>query len=394
MTMPTRKTPGSVADECSGCGDLEILPVEGGLERRQFLHLPWSLYADDPAWIPPLLLERKEHFSTRNPYFQHAEVKAWLVRRAGRPVGRICAQVDRLHLQRYDDGTGFFGMLEAQDDPEIFRVLFDTAERWLRAQGMNRVRGPFNFSINEECGLLVDGLDTPPVVMMGHARPYYPERVAEQGYAGVQDLLAYYIDINFSAPPGFDRLAARVASRVRLRSMSHKHFQRDLGIIKDIFEDAWAQNWGFIPFTDEEFTALGKNLKFLVPRDFVRIAEVDGEPAGMMVVFPNLNEAIRDLNGRLLPLGWLKLLWRLKVSGLKTGRVPLMGVRRRFHNSRLGAVLALMMITSLRSVVRRRGMREVEMSWILEDNKGMCNIIESLGGWAYKRYRVYQKNLS
>jgi hypothetical protein len=393
MTMSMRKTAKSAAGDRPADSGLEILPVAGGLERRQFLRFPSKLYADDPVWVPPLLLEREEHFSTRNPYFQHADVKAWLVRREGRPVGRISAQVDRLHLERYNDATGFFGLLEAEDDPQVFRLLFETAEQWLREQGMRRVRGPFNLSINEECGLLVDGLDTPPVVMMGHARPWYPERVEAQGYSGVQDLLAYHIHTDFSAPPGLDRLAARVASRVRLRPMSRKDFRRDLDIIKDIFEDAWAQNWGFIPFTDEEFATLGKNLKFLVPPEFVRIAEVDGEPAGMMVVFPNLNEAIRDLNGRLLPLGWLKLLWRLKVRGLKSGRVPLMGVRRRFHNSRLGAVLALMMITSLQPEVRKRGMREVEMSWILENNKGMCNIIESLGGRAYKRYRIYQKNL-
>lgn len=392
MTIPARTTK-KFAGNRLGCKDLEILPVAGGLERRQFLRLPHALYDGDPAWIPPLLLERKEHFSSRNPYFRHADAKAWLVRREGRPVGRISAQVDRLHLEHYDDGTGFFGLLEAENDPEVFRLLLETAEDWLRERGMRRVRGPFNFSINEECGLLVDGFDTPPVIMMGHAWPWYAERIEAQGYSGVQDLLAYSIHIDFPAPPGLDRLAARFASRVRLRPMSRRHFYRDLGIIKDIFEDAWSQNWGFIPFTDEEFNTLGKNLKSLVPGDFVSIAEVDGEPAGMMVVFPNINEAIRDLNGRLLPLGWLKALWRLKVRGLKSGRVPLMGVRRRFHKSRLGAVLALMMITSLRSVVRQRGMQDVEMSWILENNKGMRNIIESIGGRAYKRYRIYQKDL-
>jgi hypothetical protein len=373
---------------------LEILPAERGQARRQFLHLPWSLYNRDPTWVPPLVLERKEHLSARNPYFRHADVRIWVARRAGRPVGRISAQVDRLHLERYDDATGFFGLLEAQDDLEVFRALFATAEGWLREQGMRRVRGPFNFSINEECGLLVEGFDTPAVIMMGHAPPYYAKRVAEQGYDPVQDLLAYRIHTDFTAPPALGRLADRVAPRVKLRPMNRRKFQADLAIIRDIFEDAWSGNWGFIPFTDEEFTALGKNLKLLVPADFVRIAEVDGEPAAMMVVFPNLNEAIRDLNGRLFPLGWLKLLWRLKVRGLKTGRVPLMGVRKRFQNSRLGAVLALMMITSLQPAVRRRGMEEAEMSWILESNKGMRSIIESIGGWPYKRYRIYEKNLN
>lgn len=372
---------------------LEIVTADGRRERYQFLRLPWSLYSGDPAWIPPLLIERKLHISTRNPYYQHAGVQTWIARRAGRPVGRISAQVDQLHLERYDDATGFFGLLEAQDDAEVFRALFAAAEGWLRKQGMRRMRGPFNFSINDECGLLVEGFDTPPVIMMGHARPYYAERVAEQGYAPVQDLLAYHIRTDFPAPPELERLAARVAPRVKLRPMDRRNFEAELAIIREIFEDAWSGNWGFIPFADEEFAALGKNLKLLVPDDYVRIAEVDGKPAAMMVIFPNINEAIRDLNGRLFPLGWLKFLWRLKVTGLKTGRVPLMGVRQRYQKSRLGGVLALLMISALQPEVRKRGMQEAEMSWILESNTGMRKILESLGGRPYKRYRLYEKNI-
>ena len=380
-------------DTSSPCAPLEILPVRGEDERRSFLHLPWSLYADDPAWIPPLLLERKEHLSKRNPYFLHATFQSWIARRGNETVGRISAQVDRLHLQRYDDRTGFFGLIEAQDDPEVFQALFDAAQNWLRERGMCRICGPFNLSINEECGLLVKGFDTPPMIMMGHALPYYSGRIEELGFTGAQELLAYRIRADFAAPRHLDALISRLGERVRLRPLRRRHFAEDLAIIKDIFEDAWSNNWGFLPFTTEEFAEMGKNLKLLVPPDYVRIAEVDGEPAAMMVVFPNLNEAIRDLDGRLLPLGWLKVLWRLKVSGVKTGRVPLMGVRRRFQGSRLGATLALMLITSLQTSARGRGMEDVEMSWILESNKGMCNIIESLGGELYKRYRIYQKNL-
>jgi GNAT superfamily N-acetyltransferase len=302
--------------------------------------------------------------------------------------------VDRLHLQRYGDGTGFFGMLEAQDDPVVFRGLFEAARDWLRRQGMRRILGPFNLSINEECGLLVEGFDTPPVVMMGHALPYYSTRLEELGFTGAQDLLAYRIRSNFAPPPYLDTLIRRVAARVHLRPLHPGQFARDLAIIQTIFEDAWSSNWGFLPFTAEEFSEVGRNLKLLVPPEFVRIAEVDGEPAAMMLLFPNLNEAIRDLNGRLLPLGWLKLLWRLKVRGVKTARVPLMGVRRRFQGSRLGAALALMMITSLQKTARRHGIEDVEMSWILENNKGMCSIIESIGGEPYKRYRIYQKDLA
>lgn len=386
--------PAATENHPPSCASLEILPVRSEEERSEFLNLPWSLYEDDPTWVPPLLLERRQHLSSRNPYFRHATFQAWIARRGRQAVGRISAQVDRLHLQRYDDRTGFFGLIEAQDNPEVFRALFGAAQTWLRDRGMRRVCGPFNLSINEECGLLVEGFDTPPMVMMGHALPYYPGRIEEQGFTKAQDLLAYWIRSDFEAPRYLDALISRVGERVRLRPMRRREFAEDLTIIKDIFEDAWSGNWGFLPFTTEEFAEMGKNLKLLVPPELVRIAEVDGEPAAMMVVFPNLNEAVRDLNGRLLPLGWLKLLWRLKVSGVKTGRVPLMGVRRRFQGSRLGATLALMMITSLQSSARRRGMEEVEMSWILESNMGMRNIIEALGGKPYKRYRIFQKDLA
>jgi hypothetical protein len=373
---------------------LEILPVGGEDERRDFLRLPWLLYANDPHWVPPLLFERRQHLSKRNPYFQHASFQAWVARRGRQTVGRISAQVDRLHLERYDDQTGFFGMIEAQDDPEVFQALFDAAQTWLRERNMRRIRGPFNLSINEECGLLVEGFDTPPMIMMGHALPYYPVRIEEQGFTGVQDLLAYWIGTDFTVPRHLEALISRASGRVRLRPLRPRRgFREDLAVIKDIFEDSWSGNWGFLPFTEMEFAEMGKSLKLLVPPEFVRIAEVDGEPAAMMAGFPNLNEAARDLDGKLLPLGWLKLLWRLKFKRVKTARVPLMGVRQRFQGSRLGAILALMMITSLRTSGRRRGIEGVELSWILESNMGMRKIIESLGGKPYKRYRIYQKDL-
>lgn len=393
--MTTRPIESAASTKCpvSSSGPLEILPVRREDERRAFLHLPRSLYAHDPNWIQPLMFERRQHLSKHNPYFRHAAFQAWIALRGGETVGRISAQVDQLHLERYDDRTGFFGLIEARDDPEVFRALFDAAETWLRERDMRRVLGPFNLSINEACGLLVEGFDTPPMIMMGHALPHYSGRIEDQGFTGAQDLLAYWIRADFTAPRYLDALTARVADRVRLRPLRRGKFAEDLAIIQDIFEDAWSNNWGFLPFTTEEFAEIGKSLKFLVPSDFIRIAEVDGEPSAMMVVFQNLNEAIRDLDGGLLPLGWAKMLWRLKVRGVKTARVPLMGVRRRFQGSRLGATLALMMITSLQPPAFKRGVEAVELSWILESNRGMRDIIESLGGKAYKRYRIFQKDL-
>jgi hypothetical protein len=382
----------STLSENQNSGRIKVVPVTESHMMKSFIKLPWSLYADDPCWVPPLIFERKWHLSPKNPYFEHAEFQAWLALHGERIVGRITAQIDQLHLQQYQDATGFFGMIEAEDNAETFHALFDTAESWLRQKGMRRIRGPFNLSINDECGLLVEGFDSPPPIMLGHALPYYYARIEEQGYHKEQDLLAYRVHPDVAPPQHLEALSRRAAGRINVRAMRRDRFAEDLDIIRDIFEDAWAENWGFIPFTTKEFNELGKNLKFLVDSESVRIAELDGEPAAMMVMFPNVNEVIKDLGGRLLPFGWLKILWRLKIAGVKSARVPLMGVRRRYHGSRLGATLALMVIAPLHERSRKLGIEEVDMSWILEQNQGMRKIIETAGCSLYKRYRIYQKD--
>jgi len=374
-------------------GPLRVVAVEGRRGLRDFIRLPWSIYGDDPAWVPPLLLERSEHLSKRNPFFEHGKCRFWLAYRGHRPVGRISAQVDQLHLQRYEDSTGFFGLLEAEDDPETFQVLMDTAEKWLSNLGMRRILGPFNLSINQECGLLVEGFDSPPMVMMGHARPYYGSRVEDNGYRKEKDLLAYSIDIDFELTKAMRAVVKRAARRVSIRSLRRERFSEELKILQDIFEDAWSENWGFVPFTRAEFKHLGQNLKYLVHDEYVQIAEVDGSPDAMIIGVPNVNEVIKDLNGKLLPFGWLKLLWRLKVARPKTARVPLMGVRKRHHNSLLGAALAVMVVERVRRLGAKYGAKKVELSWILEDNTGMRNILESIGGFVYKRYRIFGKEL-
>lgn len=374
-------------------GELSVRRLQTRSQLRDFLRLPLTLYAGDSNWIAPLQFEQKQRYSNKNPYFQHARWSAWLAYRDRRPVGRISAQIDQLHLERYGDSTGHFGSLEAENDPELFSALFEAAQDWLRSEGMRRVTGPFNLSINEECGLLVEGFDTPPCIMMGHARPYYAHQIEALDYAKARDLLAYHMAPDFEAPRVMRSLAERASARVRVRPLNRKALADELQLLRDIFNDAWSENWGFVPFTAAEFDEIGKAMTLLLDDDFVQIAEVDGEPAAMIIALPNVNEAIRDLNGRLLPFGWARLLWRLKVRYPRSGRVPLMGVRKKYQHSRLGPTLAFMVIDAARWPVARRGIREVEMSWILEDNSGMRNIIESLGGIAYKRYRLYEKNL-
>jgi hypothetical protein len=263
----------------------------------------------------------------------------------------------------------------------------------LRSEGMRQARGPFNLHVNEELGLLVEGLDTPPYVLMGHARPWYGPSVEAQGYRGAKDLLAYQVRPDFEAPRVMERLAKRVSDRVIVRPARRKHLQEDGRIMLDIFNDAWQNNWGFVPLVEEEWLETVSTLSKLMPDEYIQIAEYDGEPVAFIVALPNLNEAARDLNGRLLPFGWAKLLWRLKVRHPKTARVPLMGVKQNFQHSRLGPTLAFMVIDAVRKALHARGVEDVEMGWILEDNDGMRNIIETIGGVAYKRYRVYQKEL-
>ena len=372
---------------------LTLVEVTQAGALRQFLDLPRRIYADDPAWIAPLAFMKREQLSAANHFFEHARWRGWVVRRNGQPVGRITAQIDELHLREHADGAGYFGMLEAEDDPAVFAALFGAAENWLQAEGMRQVRGPFNLHINEEVGLLVEGFSTPPFVLMGHARPWYGPAVEAQGYRGVKDLLAYHVRPDFEAPRVMERLAQRVSDRVTVRPVRRRQLVEDAAIMRDIFNDAWRDNWGFVPLAEREWTETVTTLARLMPDDYIQIASYDGEPVAFIVALPNLNEAARDLKGRLLPFGWAKLLWRLKVRHPRTARVPLMGVRQSFQHSRLGPTLAFIVIDAVRKALHARGVTDVEMGWILEDNDGMRNIIETIGGEAYKRYRIYQKEL-
>ena len=360
---------------------------------KEFIKVPWPIYNDDAAWVPPLYLERQMHLSPSNPYFKHAKCCFWIARRNGCAVGRISAQIDFLHLERYGDSTGFWGMLEAENRRDTFENLINTAEVWLRSQGMKRALGPFNLSINQECGLLVDGFDSPPSMMMGHARPWYASHIEACGYSKAKDLLAYTMEMNNDGQPELTKIIAKKASGMRTRRLDKSRLEEEMDVIFKIFNDAWSENWGFIPFTQEEYQDIGSTMRFIADSRLIRIACVDHEPAAFIVVLPNLNEAIRDLNGRLLPLGWLKLLWRLKVRRIETGRILLMGVIKKYRDTLTGAALAYSLFADIRKAVGELGMKKLELSWILEDNLIMRNIIEALGGSVYKTYRIYGKDI-
>lgn len=373
---------------------IETREVTGKKDLKTFIRIPWAIYRDDPRWVPPLLLDRKEAFSPKHPFFRHAKWRAWVAWRDGKPVGRISAQIDDLHQQRYQDKSGFFGLIEAPDDPAVFTALFATAEKWLRENGMRQVIGPFNLGINQELGILVEGFDTPPRIMSSHSPRYYGPAIEACGYQPAQDMLAYEADIqNYTVPESMHILVSRSAEKVKVRPLERKTLAADLEAMRDIFNDAWQNNWNFVPFTQEEFSAIGKELLMVIPTNFIQIAEIDGEAAAFIVLLPDINEVIADLNGRLLPFGWAKLLWRLKVKFPKASRIPLMGVRQKYQNTIYGPAMAYDLIAAGFKVGRAKGLERVEMSWILESNKGVRNIIEKFGSKITKRYRMYQKAL-
>ncbi len=373
--------------------NIEVRPVSSPKEFEVFLRLPWEIYADDPAWVPPLLWERREFFSPKNPFFRHAKVSFWLAWRKKEAVGRISAQIDRLVLERHGP-VGLFGLLEAFDEEEVFAALLATAENWLRHQGLQKIRGPFNLSINQECGLLVKGFENPPTFLMGHARPYYAPRLEAQGYKKAKDLLAYLMTRRPETLARVERLIPKGSLVIETRPLNKRKLTEELDLIFDIFNEAWAENWGFVPFTREEYLHLGQSLKYLVSSELVRIAEVEGRPVAFIVVLPDFNEWLKDLNGKLLPWGWLKLLWRFKFRPPTSARVVLMGLRPEFQRTIKGSLLVVRLIDDIREVLLKRGTKRLELSWILEDNWPMRRLAEALAGPPYKVYRIYEKELS
>ena len=385
------------AAECGGAGVIEVLPVRGRAELERFIRLPHALFRGDPAWVPPLLAERRAALSPRkNPWFRHGEAAFWIARRGGRDVGRISAQEDRL-APRDGDGArvGHFGLLAAEDDGAVFAALLSAAEGWAAARGIGRVRGPFSLSVNEQTGLLVSGFDAPPMLMMPHDPPYAGPRLEALGYRKARDLLAYISDTDAPLPPAAAAVVRRgLPPGVALRPLRRAALREEVSALIAVFNDAWAGNWGFVPFTPEEVEHLADELRPLLRERLVWFAEVGGEPAAFMVCLPNLNEAIRDLSGRLLPFGWARLPWRLKVAGVETARVPLMGVRRHLNRGLLGRSLPFFLVEAVRREALALGMRRVEMSWVLEDNAAMRHLAEAAGARAYKTYRVYERDLA
>jgi hypothetical protein len=377
---------------------IEIKPVLSKKDRKIFVTLLWDIFKDDPNWVPPLIMERMDIIDEKkNPYFLHADVRLWIAYKNGMPVGRISAQIDELVEPQHGVKTGHYGFFDCIDDQDVANALFDTACSWLKENGMIEVIGPFSLSINEETGMLVEGFDTPPRLLMGHARPYYEKLVHNYGLSSVKDTWGYTLDISDPIlPPTIQKLVDRAVDKgqVKFRPINMDKYEEELKIILDIFNDAWIENWKYIPFTEAELDHAVKELKMIIREDFTYIAEIDGVPQAMMVTLPNINEIIRDLNGKLFPFGIFKLLWRLKIKpSFKTVRVPLMGVRTEYQNSRLSGIMSFGLFEACRQSAIKIGCEQAELSWVLEENTRLSKLLESIGCVKYKTYRLYQKDL-
>jgi len=380
---------------------LSIRPIASTRDRKAFVDLPFRLYAGDPHWVPPLKSEALGMITPeKNGWYSHAEAQLFLAEEGGRVVGRISAHIDTLALtmpaeQGFGPGVGQWGSMEAERE-DVFLALLARAEDWLRGKGMSRALGPISQSIWEEPGVLVEGFDHPPTIMMGHARPEYQAWIEAAGYAVEKRLLCYELDITEEFPPIVQRIikSGEKNDRIRIRQVDKRRFEEEAAIILHILNDAWSDNWGFVPLTPPEIKDVGVKLKPIVFNDLIRIAELDGKPVAFMITLPDLNEAIGPLKGSLLPFGWAKLLWFLRAPKVRTMRVPLMGVVKELQSSRMASQLAFMMIEYIRRAsITRYGASRGEIGWVLDDNQGMRSIAETIESRVNKVYQVYEKTL-
>ena len=381
--------------------EIAIRPVTSKADKKAFVELPYRLYANDPNWVPPL---KQDVYSLitpgKNPWFGHGEAQLFLAERGGRVIGRISAHIDHLALaqpveQGMGPGVGNWGLFEAED-AGVAAALLATAETWLREKGMVRTLGPLSLSVWDEPGLLVQGFDHPPTVLMGHDNPAYQSWIEAAGYAGVKDLYTYAIPIDREFPPLVQRIvqSGERNDRIVIRRVDKRNFKAEAALILAILNDAWSDNWGFVPFTDAEVAYAGKTLKPVVYEDLIRVAEVDGEPVAFMMTLPDLNEKIAGFGGALFPFNWAKLLWWLRAPKVTTMRVPLMGVVKKLQSTRMASQLAFMLVSYIREdATAKFGATRGEFGWVLEDNGPMRSVGEAINGEINKIYRIYEKTL-
>jgi len=375
---------------------IEIRQHVPGKDLHDFMRVPHLVLSSDPNWIAPLdLLIEEQLTPAKNPFFQHAEVALFTAWKDGALVGRISAQVDREHLKKHGDETGFFGFFDTIDDPEVGRALVSAAEKFLREHGMKRMRGPLSLSINEETGMLVEGFEYPPMMMCPHHTRYQNKIAEAAGLEKAMDLFGWRYTVSELSPRivrAHD--AVRAMPEVRIRTLNKKRVDEELRLVLDVWDDAWKDNWSHVSMTPSEVAGFVSTMKWVIQEDLALIMEVDGEPAAICFAIPNINEAARDLRGKLLPFGAFKLIWRLFVKNPKTARLILLGVKEKFRKQRKYGVLPMALVYEVKTRGERIGYEWGELGWTLETNTPVNVMIKAVGGKAYKTYRVFEKALT
>ena len=377
---------------------LQIIEVKSPGQLRQFLDLPYQLYRNDPNWRAPLRLERKDHLNpAKNPTLKTITDQKFLAMRGPQCVGRIAAFINRVHQEQHQDEAGHIGLWDCEENDETGAALLGAAQDWLKAKGAKKIIGPCNWSVNEDTGLLVDGFETPPVVLMPYGKPYYQDMIEKAGFEKSIDLYAFQADLIEAKERTriTDRMVkyAEKDDRISFRKVNMKAFKTELELAMDIFNDAWSENWGFLPFSDDQIDHMAKDMKMLIDPDLFLIGYIDEKPAAFITMIPDINTAAQGLNGKLFPLGIAKFLWRLKVKGVHQARIPLMGLRKDWHNTRRGLALTAQLCETVFANARSRGFTHCELSWILETNASMVSICEQVKAKRYKTYRMYEKQI-
>lgn len=372
-----------------------IEEVVGKQRLNDWPDVPQAVYTNDPNWVAPLRLSEQERISPKhNPFFKFGEAAFFIAYKDGTPVGRISAQVNRLHLKEHDDATGHFGFFECIDDAQVARQLVAAAENWLSQRGLKRMLGPMSLTINQEVGLLVDGFESPPAFMMPHATPAMGRHLESAGLRKAMDVLCYRMSPK-NTPPVFERLAGLIteSDQIRIRELDKSRFKEEVRLTLDIFNDGWSDNWGFVPFQEAEVEYLAKEMRPIIRGKFGRIVEISGKPAAMMIVLPDLNHIIAPFGGRLLPFNWMKLASAIYNDMWKTARILLLGIRKQYRHTQLAPAILSLLASDFMALGRSYNLDWVEFSWILETNRPMISLAEAAAGPPCKRYRVYEKDI-
>jgi hypothetical protein len=367
---------------------IEVFEVKSKKDLNDFIQLPFSLYYKDPFYIPPLNKEMFKEFSDKNPFFLHATVRYFLAKKEGKLAGRIISIINQRHIEFHNERTGFFGFFESSNNLEVAAALLDKVSEILRKEGMDIIRGPMNFSTNEECGFLLEGFNTPPVLMTPYNPPYYNDLMKRYGMTKSKDLYAYVYNVLDELPAKILRVAEiAVKNRISVRPVDKKKFNHEMNLFMDVYNSAWEKNWGFIPLTDEELIYLGEKLKTIVVPELTLIAEKEKKPVGFLGLLPDFNFILKHMNGKINPISIAKAIYYSKK--IKDLRLLLLGIKSEYRNK---GVDALLFREGFKGI-KKGGYKRVEFSWILEDNIPVQRIVEMIGGRLYKKYRIYEKKL-